>query len=73
LRRRGLYAGKMSDASETTPAARRDDTCDETRSGKEEADRWLPRKGVQKEEPAAVERSTGGAQPWERHWTIVAM
>ena len=52
LRRRGLYARKISDASETTPEARRDETWDETKPGKEEVDRWLPRKGAQKEEPA---------------------
>jgi hypothetical protein len=63
----------MSDASDTTPEARRDETCDETKPGKDEADRWLPRKGVQKEEPAAVDRSTGGAQPWERHLIMVAI
>jgi len=73
LRRRGLYARKISDASETTPEANRLETCDETKPGKEEADRWFPRKGAQKEEPAAVERSMGGAQPWDRHWIIVAI
>ena len=33
------------------------------------ASKWCP----EKEEPAAVERSTGGAQPWKRHRVIVAI